>query len=49
MKERGVYAKFIQQNRFFLKWRNGSCNHYFISNGPGDPAVMPWRKLIRLL
>jgi carbamoyl-phosphate synthase small subunit len=40
--ERGVYAKVFPAKTSFSEMEKWSPNGYFISNGPGDPAAMPY-------
>ncbi|RKD13252.1 carbamoyl phosphate synthase small subunit [Pelobium manganitolerans] len=40
--ERGVYAKVFPAKTSFEEMEKWSPNGYFISNGPGDPAAMPY-------
>ena len=40
--ERGVYAKVFPAKTTFAEMEKWSPNGYFISNGPGDPAAMPY-------
>ncbi|HEX7366994.1 MAG TPA: glutamine-hydrolyzing carbamoyl-phosphate synthase small subunit [Pelobium sp.] len=40
--ERGVYAKVFPARTTFAEMEKWSPNGYFISNGPGDPAAMPY-------
>ncbi len=40
--ERGVYAKVFPAKTTFEEMEKWAPNGYFISNGPGDPAAMPY-------
>jgi carbamoyl-phosphate synthase small subunit len=40
--ERGVYAKVFPAKTSFEEMEKWQPNGYFISNGPGDPAAMPY-------
>lgn len=40
--ERGVYAKVFPAKTTFAEMEKWAPNGYFISNGPGDPAAMPY-------
>lgn len=40
--ERGVYAKVYPAKTTFSEMEKWQPNGYFISNGPGDPAAMPY-------
>ena len=40
--ERGVYAKVFPAKTSFSEMEKWQPNGYFISNGPGDPAAMPY-------
>jgi carbamoyl-phosphate synthase small subunit len=40
--ERGVYAKVFPAKTSFAEMEKWAPNGYFISNGPGDPAAMPY-------
>lgn len=40
--ERGVYAKVYPAKTSFSEMEKWQPNGYFISNGPGDPAAMPY-------
>ncbi|MBK0382595.1 glutamine-hydrolyzing carbamoyl-phosphate synthase small subunit [Pedobacter sp. SD-b] len=40
--ERGVYAKVFPAKTTFEEMEKWQPNGYFISNGPGDPAAMPY-------
>lgn len=40
--ERGVYAKVFPAKTSFEEMDKWNPNGYFISNGPGDPAAMPY-------
>jgi carbamoyl-phosphate synthase small subunit len=40
--ERGVYAKVYPAKTTFTEMEKWQPNGYFISNGPGDPAAMPY-------
>nr|MBC7611673.1 glutamine-hydrolyzing carbamoyl-phosphate synthase small subunit [Pseudopedobacter sp.] len=40
--ERGVYAKVYPAKTSFSEMEKWKPNGYFISNGPGDPAAMPY-------
>jgi carbamoyl-phosphate synthase small subunit len=40
--ERGVYAKVFPAKTSFKAMEEWKPNGYFISNGPGDPAAMPY-------
>ncbi|MBU1760657.1 MAG: carbamoyl phosphate synthase small subunit, partial [Bacteroidetes bacterium] len=40
--ERGVYAKVFPAKTSFKEMESWKPNGYFISNGPGDPAAMPY-------
>ncbi|TKB98860.1 glutamine-hydrolyzing carbamoyl-phosphate synthase small subunit [Pedobacter cryophilus] len=40
--ERGVYAKVFPAKTSFKEMEKWQPNGYFISNGPGDPAAMPY-------
>ena len=40
--ERGVYAKVFPAKTAFKTMEEWQPNGYFISNGPGDPAAMPY-------
>lgn len=40
--ERGVYAKVFPAKTSFSEMEKWAPNGYFISNGPGDPAAMPY-------
>ena len=40
--ERGVYAKVFPAKTSFNEMEKWQPNGYFISNGPGDPAAMPY-------
>jgi carbamoyl-phosphate synthase small subunit len=40
--ERGVYAKVYPAKTTFEEMEKWGPNGYFISNGPGDPAAMPY-------
>ena len=40
--ERGVYLKVFPAKTSFVDMNAWQPNGYFISNGPGDPAVMPY-------
>ncbi len=40
--ERGVYAKIYPAKTTFKEMEEWQPNGYFISNGPGDPAAMPY-------
>jgi carbamoyl-phosphate synthase small subunit len=40
--ERGVYAKVFPAETTFEEMEKWQPNGYFISNGPGDPAAMPY-------
>lgn len=40
--ERGVYAKVFPAKTTFTEMEKWAPNGYFISNGPGDPAAMPY-------
>ncbi len=40
--ERGVYAKVFPAKTTFEEMEKWSPNGYFVSNGPGDPAAMPY-------
>ncbi len=40
--ERGVYAKVFPAETSFAEMEKWEPNGYFVSNGPGDPAAMPY-------
>ncbi|HYK76143.1 MAG TPA: glutamine-hydrolyzing carbamoyl-phosphate synthase small subunit [Daejeonella sp.] len=40
--ERGIYAKVFPAKTTFEEMEKWNPNGYFISNGPGDPAAMPY-------
>lgn len=40
--DRGVYAKVFPAKTTFAEMEKWAPNGYFISNGPGDPAAMPY-------
>ncbi len=40
--ERGVYAKVFPAKTTFAEMEKWTPNGYFVSNGPGDPAAMPY-------
>lgn len=40
--ERGVFAKVFPAKTTFAEMEKWTPNGYFISNGPGDPAAMPY-------
>lgn len=42
MVERGVHVKVFPAKTSFSELKSFSPNGYFISNGPGDPAAMPY-------
>ncbi len=42
LSERGVYLKVFPAKTTFTEMKAWNPNGYFISNGPGDPSVMPY-------
>ncbi|TAF72757.1 MAG: carbamoyl-phosphate synthase small subunit [Bacteroidetes bacterium] len=42
MTSRGIYCKVFPAKTTYSEMKNWSPNGYFISNGPGDPAVMTY-------